>query len=74
MVSTGEDKGLVVWPLSHVQLFAAPWTVAPPGSSVDGIAQARTLEWVAISLEIFQIQGSNQVSCLAGRQTCKRRL
>ena len=34
---------------SHVQLFATPWTVAPPGSSVRGIFQARILEWVAIS-------------------------
>ena len=25
---------------------AAPWTVALPGSSVHGILQARTLEWV----------------------------
>ena len=29
--------------------FATPWTVAPPGSSVHGISQARMLEWVAIS-------------------------
>ena len=35
--------------LSGVWLFATPWTVAPPGSSVHGILQARTLEWVAIS-------------------------
>ena len=33
---------------SHVQLFATMWT-SPPGSSVRGILQARTLEWVAIS-------------------------
>ena len=33
--------------LSHVQLFAAPWTVAH--SSVHGIFQARILEWVTIS-------------------------
>ena len=35
--------------LSHVPLFVTPWTVAPPGSSVHGIAQARILEWGAIS-------------------------
>ena len=35
--------------LSRVQLFATPWTVALPGSSVRGIFQARILEWVAIS-------------------------
>ena len=36
--------------LSHVQLFATPWTCSPPGSSVHGIFQARILEWVAISV------------------------
>ena len=36
--------------LSHIQLFATPWTVcSPPGSSVHGIFLARILEWVAIS-------------------------
>ena len=30
------------------RLFATPWTVAPPGSSVHGIVQAGILEWVAI--------------------------
>ena len=25
-----------------------PWTIAPPGSSVHGISQARILEWVVI--------------------------
>ena len=34
--------------LSHVQLFATPWTVALAGSSVLGILLARTLEWVAV--------------------------
>ena len=33
--------------LGHIQLVATPWAV--PGSSVPGILQARTLEWVAIS-------------------------
>ena len=35
--------------LSHVQLFATPWTCSLAGSSVHGISQARMLEWVAIS-------------------------
>ena len=35
--------------LSHVRLFAIPWIVAPSGSSIHGISQARILEWVAIS-------------------------
>ena len=48
--------------LSHVWLFAIPWTVwSPPGSSAHGILQAKILEWVAIFLlqGIFQSQGSN---------------
>ena len=32
------------------------WTVAPPGSSVHGILQARMLEWVAIPFS----RGSSQ--------------
>ena len=34
--------------LSHVQLFVTPWTCSLPGSSVHGVFQAKTLEWVAI--------------------------
>ena len=40
---------VAVYSLSHVQLFATPWTIAWSGSSVHGISQARILEWVAIS-------------------------
>ena len=43
---------------SCAQLFATPWTVcSPPGSSVQGISQARILEWVAISSS----RGASQV-------------
>ena len=35
--------------LSHVWLFWDPMDCSPPGSSVQGIHQARILEWVAIS-------------------------
>ena len=35
---------------SRVRLCATPWTGSPPGACVPGILQARTLEWVAISL------------------------
>ena len=47
--------------LRHVWLFAIPWTVAPSGSSVHWILQARILEWVAMpsSGGIFLTQGSN---------------
>ena len=46
--------------------FATPWTVAPRGSFVHGISQARILEWIAI----FFSKGSSQprdwtlVSCI----------
>ena len=41
----GGRGGLVTkWCLTLV----TPWTVAPPGSSVHGILQARILEWVVI--------------------------
>ena len=33
---------------SHIRLFATPWTVGTPGSSVHGILQARVLDWVAM--------------------------
>ena len=33
---------------SHVRLFCDPMDCSPPGSSVHGILQARTLEWVAV--------------------------
>ena len=60
-----------LWPIEyacmHSQLLQLcptlcdPMDCSPPGSSVHGILQARTLEWVAIhfSRRIFPIQGSN---------------
>ena len=40
----------------------------PPGSSVRGISEARTLEWVAISFSRGSCQPSvSCVSCIAGR-------
>ena len=46
-----------------------PMDCSPPGSSVHGVLQARILEWVAVpsSRGIFPTQGSNRVSCIAGR-------
>ena len=46
-----------------------PVDYSPPGSSVHGILQARTLEWVAISLSRGSSQSKDwtQVSCIAGR-------
>ena len=45
-----------------------PWTVAPPGSSVHGILQARILGWVAISFSrwSFQTRDRTWVSWIAG--------
>ena len=43
----------VVQLLSHVRLFQPHGRKNPPGSPVDGISQARILEWVAISINIF---------------------
>ena len=56
------------WSLSHVQLFATPWTV-PAGSTVHWILQARILEWVAISFsrDSSWRRGWTWVSCIAGR-------
>ena len=52
--------------LSHVRLFATPWTIAcqaslgEVGFSVHGLLQTRILKWVAISSRrIFLTQGSN---------------
>ena len=41
---------VVVHLLSHVWLFVTPWTAACQAPLAMGIFQARTLEWVAISL------------------------
>jgi len=35
--------------LSHVRLTATPWTAAYPAPPIDGIFQARVLEWGAIA-------------------------
>ena len=54
---------------SHVHIFCNLMDCSPPGCSVQGILQARTLEWVTI----FSSRGSSQtrdriqVSCIAGR-------
>ena len=48
--------------ISHVQLFATPWTVAHQAPLSIGILQARILEWVAIpSFKgwIFPTKGQN---------------
>ena len=49
----GDGIALVVWLLSHIQLFFDRIHCNPPGSSVHGTSQARVLEWVAISFSEF---------------------
>ena len=53
--------------LSHVWLFATPWS--PPGSSVHRIFQARILEWVTFPFSRGSSWPRDQtrVSCIAGR-------
>ena len=46
-----------------------PMDHSPPGSSANGILQARTLEWVAMpsSRASSRFRDQTQVSCIAGR-------
>ena len=66
-----EGEGKWKWTeklLSHVQLFATPWTTAHQASLSMGILQARILEWVAVSFSkgSSQPRDPTQVSCIAG--------
>ena len=59
----------IVCMLSHVWLFAIPWTVACQSLSVHQIFQTRILEWVAISFSRGSSQTRDQtqapcVSCI----------
>ena len=49
--------------------LCSPMNCSLPGSSVHGVFQARTLEWVVMpsSRESSQPRGRTQVSCIAGR-------
>ena len=60
---------VVVQSLSHVQLFATPWTVAHQAPLSMGIFQARILEWVAMlsSRGSFQLRDQTKVSSTAGQ-------
>ena len=56
--------------ISHsvILTLCDPTDCSPPGSSVHGILQARTLEWVAISFSrgSFWPRDRTHVSCIAG--------
>ena len=58
-----------VKPLSHVGLFATPWTAARQAPLSVGILQARILEWVAMpsSRGSSRPRDQTQVSRIAGR-------
>ena len=49
--------------------FVTPMACGPPGSSVHGIAQARILEWVAISFSGVSSQPRDwtRISCIGRR-------
>ena len=47
---------------SRVRLCATPWMVAPPGSSVHGLLQARIVGWVAISSSRGSSQHTEPIS------------
>ena len=58
---TCEIRLQLVWVLSRVWLFAAPWTVAPQVPLSVGFSPAQILDWVAISFsrESSPTQGLN---------------
>ena len=57
LISTTFSESVLV---SQLSLTVTPMDCSPPGSSVHGILQARTLEWVDTLLQgIFPTQGSN---------------
>ena len=68
---SGSQSEMVDWLVlvtKSCPTLETPWIVAPPGTCVHGISQARILEWVAIPVP----RGSSprdqtQVSCIAGR-------
>ena len=57
-----------VW-VCVAQQLCDPMDYSPPGSSVQGILQARVLEWVAISFSkgSSRLRDRTHVSCIAGR-------
>ena len=63
-----KQQGKWKW-LSHVRLFATPWTVAHQAPLSMGILQARILEWVAMpsSKGSSQLRDRTQVSHIASR-------
>ena len=69
VMCTGPTEVCCVCLLSHILLFATPWTVARQAPLSMGILQARILEWVAMpsSRESSWSRDWTQVSCIVGR-------
>ena len=64
-----DERGVKVWDAQSFPTLSDPKDCSPPGSSVHGVLQARTLEWVAISCSrgSSQPRDQTQVSGTAGR-------
>ena len=62
-------KNMVVLVAKSCPILWDPVDCSPPGSSVHGVLQARTVQWVAILLSrgSSQCGDHTQVSCNAGR-------
>ena len=61
------ESRVIVYLLSHVQLFCDPVDSSLPGSPIHGISQARLQEWVAISSSSgsFRPRDPTHVSCIS---------
>ena len=55
---------LLFWLLSHFRLFCDPTDCSLPGSSVHGILQARSLEWVAMPFSRAWPRDRTWTSCM----------
>ena len=67
---SGVFKKVKVKSLSHVRLFATPWTVAYQAPLSMGFSRQECWEWVAISFSrgSSQPRDRTRVSCIVGRR------
>ena len=86
----GSNPGLphcrqTLYPLSHINYAAAkslqscatlcdPIVGSPPGSTIPGILQARTLEWGAIAFSSHQLYSSSNLNTLEVRTEVRLKL
>ena len=57
------DAPLAAKSLQSCLTLCNPTDGSPPGSSVPGILQARTLEWVAIFFSSYMLYGNVNLNC-----------